>query len=125
MNSIVVFGAGQVGSGRRRQFECDGFTVQVEPHEDDVAQAAFTKRLAQLAGVVPREKLRLLGPAYVRFAPSGEMLLLGKREKGLAHFGYVVASWEKLFRDYAVEPGGCGEDEHGKWWAVVPSRVEP
>ena len=48
-------------------------TVQVEPHEDDVAQAAFTERLARLLGVVPREKIKLLGPAYVRFTQKGEM----------------------------------------------------
>ncbi|HVR02796.1 MAG TPA: hypothetical protein VMT47_11740 [Polyangia bacterium] len=35
--------------GRRRSFKIDRFTVLVEPHEDDEAQARFTAILAALA----------------------------------------------------------------------------
>ncbi len=34
--------------GRRRTFDVGDFTVVVEPHEDDAAQARFTERLAAL-----------------------------------------------------------------------------
>lgn len=35
--------------GRRRSFEAGPFTVYVEPHEEDDAQAAFTAKLAEVA----------------------------------------------------------------------------
>lgn len=36
--------------GRRRTFQASGFTIVIEPHEDDAAQAAFAGRLASLCG---------------------------------------------------------------------------
>lgn len=39
----------QANGGRLRSFEVGGFKVMVEAHEDDVAQAEFTARLAELA----------------------------------------------------------------------------
>jgi hypothetical protein len=45
---VVEFMASYNG-GRRRQFGVGRFTVVVEPHEDDDAQAAFTSALARIA----------------------------------------------------------------------------
>lgn len=39
----------QTSNGRRRSFTIYGFTVLVEPHHDDEAQATFTAELAALA----------------------------------------------------------------------------
>lgn len=41
--------AQQPNGGRRRTFEAGPFTVMVEPHEDDAAQAAFAEALAEMA----------------------------------------------------------------------------
>ena len=38
--------------GRRRSFKVGAFTVMVEPHEDDKAQAEFTKKLAEAAVLI-------------------------------------------------------------------------
>lgn len=48
VSSVVAFMPYPHG-GRRRSFEAGEFTVMVEPHDDDQAQAAFTERLAALA----------------------------------------------------------------------------
>jgi len=39
----------QANGGRLRSFEVGPFTVMVQAHSDDAAQAAFTERLASLA----------------------------------------------------------------------------
>jgi hypothetical protein len=44
---VVAF-APDCNGGRRRQFDVGAFTIRVEPHEDDAAQAEFTARLAAL-----------------------------------------------------------------------------
>jgi hypothetical protein len=45
---ITAFARDEHG-GRRRQFDAGPFTVRVEPHEDDAAQAAFAEALARAA----------------------------------------------------------------------------
>ena len=45
---ITAFAARHDGA-RRRSFEVGPFTVVVEPHEDDAAQAAFVEALARAA----------------------------------------------------------------------------
>lgn len=46
--AVTAFMRGANG-GRRRQFEVGGFVVQVEPDENDAAQAAFVEKLARFA----------------------------------------------------------------------------
>lgn len=43
-------------AGRRRSFKVGAFTVMVEPHEDDRAQAEFTEKLAVAASEMTCEE---------------------------------------------------------------------
>src|SRR3990170_7811445 len=113
MHDAIVSFMQAPNGGRRRVFSVGPFTVMVEPHEDDASQEAFTRQLAGLCGVVPRDKTELLGPGYVR-AQGDKLWLLGHREKGFAAFGYPVTSWDELFAIYAVRPGEHGCDEPGE-----------
>lgn len=107
--------------GRRRMFTAAQFAVTVEPHEDDAAQAKFTEQLARSCGALPApERQRVLGPVYVRRIPGGQLWMLGKRESGLAAFGYPVESWAAMFAAWAVVPGEHGRDEHGEYWRLDP-----
>ena len=120
---ITAFAANHANA-RRRSFRVGEFTVMVEPHDDgDAQQEAFTRHLAALCGVVPRDRMTLLGPGYVR-EQNGKLWLLGKRETGFVAYGVPVVGWPELFATYAVRPGEHGRDEHGEYWQVVP-EVSP
>lgn len=80
------------------------------------------------AQLPPNRAAQILDRGYVRFIGKA-MWLLGKRERGFAHFGFQLRDWDELFRRYNVRVVENGTDEHGQWWAVenvgeTAARVE-
>jgi hypothetical protein len=150
--SITVFGADQDG-GRACQFERDGLTVLVRPsgaeqnadahalaialdseassltlldallRETREKHAADVRSL--LGRVPPKSPRRLLGPGFVRFDADGRPWVLGNREKGWAHFGFICDDWDDLFRRWNVSVTAHGTDKHGPWWQVENVKGKP
>lgn len=124
--------------GRRRSFEVDGFTVMIEPHENDRAAAALAETLADAipsmlvmraeintlrAKMPPERPVQLLGPGCVRMR-NGELWLLNRRDQGWASWGVRCAGWDDLFRRFNVVVTEHGDDEHGPYWTVHNAKQE-
>lgn len=129
------------GDGRRNAGYAtdDGrFSVLVVPRDADDNEAAFglATHLAVVDGEVKTlrttvddlrgkiveqkaEPSRLMGDGCVRFTSTGELWLLGSREKGFTSFGFRFGSWDELFRRYNVRITGHGTDGHGEYWTAV------
>ncbi len=122
--------------GRRRAFDVDGVKIVVEPHDDDDRGKAVAEFLASASSVVerlreenrdlraelpPSKPARLLAPGVVRMR-DGRVWLLGNRAKGWASFGFLLESWDDLFRRYNVVVTGSGRDEAGDFWTVENAR---
>ena len=122
--------------GRRRSFKVDGVEVFVEPNEDDERGRAVAEFLARAPDVVarlraenrdlraelpPKKPARLLAEGTVRMR-DGRIWLLGNRSKGWGSFGFLLESWDDLFRRYDVIVTGYGEDEAGAYWTVDNTR---
>lgn len=86
---------------------------------------ALRARVSKLEAQVPPERpAQLFGLGCVRFC-RGELWLLNGREKGFARSGFLLASWDELFRRFNVRVTDHGTDEHGPWWAVEPIGAPP
>jgi hypothetical protein len=151
-NEITIFGPDQSG-GRACQFHRDGLTVLVRPsgaeqnadaHALAIALEAETstialldarlfeareehrREVARLSGQIPpKSPRRLIGPGFVRFDTDGRPWVLGNREKGWAHFGFICDDWDDLFRRFNVSVTAYGTDKHGPWWQVETREVSP
>lgn len=144
-NEITVFGPDQNG-GRACQFHRDGLAVLVRPsgaeqnadaHALAIALEAescvvtdldarlrelrekYSADVRSLLGrVPPKSPTRLLCQGFVRFDEKGRPWVLGGREKGWAHFGFLCDDWDDLFRRFNVTVTAHGTDKHGPWWQV-------
>lgn len=66
-------------------------------------------------GIVP------LGPTVVRLGPrAGEAAIMNKREGGWRSFAYSYSSIWQLAREWRLVFVGMGEDEHSRYFEVVP-----
>lgn len=150
-SEITIFGPDQSG-GRACQFHRDGLTVLVRPlgaeqnsdaHALAIALVSETSTIALLdaqllaareehrrevarlsAQIPPKSPVRLLGPGFVRFDERGRPWVLGGREKGWAHFGFLCEDWDDLFRRWNVSVTAHGTDKHGPWWQVETRAVQ-
>ncbi len=151
-NEITIFGPDQNG-GRACQFHRDGLTVLVRPSGADQNADAHALAIALdaeassltlldallretrekhtsdvrilLGRVPPKRPTRLLGTGVVRFDADGRPWVLGNREKGWAHFGFICDDWDDLFRRFNVSVTAHGTDKHGPWWQVESAEVKP
>jgi hypothetical protein len=151
-NEITIFGPDQNG-GRACQFHRDGLTVLVRPsgaeqnadaHALAIALDAEVSSLALLDALLrdtrekhsadvrslldrvpPASPRRLFGPGFVRFDEKGRPWVLGGREKGWGHFGFMCDDWDDLFRRWNVSVTAHGTDKHGPWWQVESVKVNP
>jgi len=101
-----------------------GIEEAIEGAQKAVASMAAELKKTQ-AMLPPKRPTRLLGTGYIRTTPSGEIWLLGSREKGWGAFGYGFDSWDTLFRAFDVRIVEVGTDEHGPWWRAENTGVTP
>lgn len=85
-------------------------------------KAEDTLRVA-LDKIPPPQPVSLLGHGCVRFASTGELWLLNKREDGFASFGVRLNGWDDLFRRYNVRITEHGTDRCGEWWTAEPIKA--
>ncbi len=151
-NEITIFGPDQNG-GRACQFHRDGLTVLVRPSGADQNADAHALAIALdseassialldallsetrqkhsadvrslLARIPPKRPTRLLGTGVVRFDADGRPWVLGNREKGWAHIGFICDDWDDRFRRFNVSVTAHGTDKHGPWWQVESAEVKP
>lgn len=64
---------------------------------------------------------RVLGPLCVRMR-AGELWALNKRETGWSSSGFLVGSWDELFRRWDVLVTEQGVDTHGAYWMCEPTK---
>ena len=69
----------------------------------------------------PEKPARVLGPLCVRMQ-NGELWALNKRETGWSSSGFLVGSWDELFRRWDVIVTEHGVDKHGAYWMCEPTK---
>lgn len=118
---VVTYGMSSGSSGRASAFDLDGMRVLVSGDDTKKIRALAEELAASRETLAAVDKgtadVRLLGVGCVRFQGS-DLWLLNGRERGFAHFGFRLRSWDELFRRWNVRVTEHGADEHGAWWAV-------
>lgn len=83
--------------------------------------ARLRQQLHEHQALHPEKPARVLGPLCVRMQ-SGELWSLNKRETGWSSSGFLVGSWDELFRRWDVIVTEQGVDRHGAYWMCEPTK---